>query len=59
MVDDRIRELKHKLKDIEARKERTIDARGDCLKVCLVGYTNAGQINADECLDPGRRVGAR
>ncbi|MFW5829910.1 MAG: GTPase HflX [Planctomycetota bacterium] len=42
LVDKRIAELKAKLEGIEARKERTIAARED-VKVCLVGYTNAGK----------------
>ena len=42
LIDKRIAELKHKLHTIEARKERTIAAR-DGVKVCLVGYTNAGK----------------
>ncbi|MDA3961836.1 MAG: GTPase HflX [Planctomycetota bacterium] len=43
LVDQRIQDLKAKLRDIEHRKERTIASRRDVFKVCLVGYTNAGK----------------
>ncbi|NRA36998.1 MAG: GTPase HflX [Planctomycetes bacterium] len=43
LLTDRIRDLNEKLNDIELRKERAIDSRSDCFKVCLVGYTNAGK----------------
>jgi GTP-binding protein HflX len=43
LVDLRINELKQKLKSIEQRKERTIQSRDNCVKVALVGYTNAGK----------------
>ncbi len=43
LVDQRIQELKKKLAQIEDRKERAISARDDCVKVALVGYTNAGK----------------
>lgn len=39
----RIQDLRGKLEEIEARKERTLAARADCFKVCLIGYTNAGK----------------
>ncbi|MHC5067492.1 MAG: GTPase HflX, partial [Planctomycetota bacterium] len=42
LVDLRITDLKGKLADIEARKERAI-ANRSAFKVCLVGYTNAGK----------------
>ena len=42
LVDLRISELKSKLKAIEQRKERTIQSRDTCVKIALVGYTNAG-----------------
>ncbi|TVR43678.1 MAG: GTPase HflX [Planctomycetota bacterium] len=43
LVDLRISELKSKLKVIEERKDRTIQQRDSCVKVALVGYTNAGK----------------
>ncbi len=43
LITNRIRDLKDKLEQIEKRKERAIDSRKDCFKVCLVGYTNAGK----------------
>ena len=43
LVNDRIRDLKRKLSEIEGRKERTIQSRRNCYKICLVGYTNAGK----------------
>ncbi|TVR13882.1 MAG: GTPase HflX [Planctomycetota bacterium] len=43
LVDLRIADLKAKLKTIEDRKERTIAARDNCVKIALVGYTNAGK----------------
>ena len=43
LLNNRIRDLQDKLKQIEERKERAIESRGDCFKVCLVGYTNAGK----------------
>ena len=42
LLNDRIRDLQDKLKQIEERKERAIESR-ECFKVCLVGYTNAGK----------------
>ena len=39
-----IYDLKQELKEIEARKERTVESRGhDYFLSCLVGYTNAGK----------------
>lgn len=43
LIDTRIRDLKLKLAEIEARKDRSLASRDDCFKVCLVGYTNAGK----------------
>jgi GTP-binding protein HflX len=43
LIDQRIRELRDRLDDIAHRKERAVASRTDCLKVCLVGYTNAGK----------------
>ena len=39
----RIRDLKHKLDEVTARKEREVKSRGDSHTVSLVGYTNAGK----------------
>ncbi|MGL6073386.1 MAG: GTPase HflX [Fimbriiglobus sp.] len=39
----RIRDLKQKLADVLARKEREVKSRGDAMTVSLVGYTNAGK----------------
>jgi GTPase len=39
----RIRDLKHKLDEVLARKEREVKQRGDAFTVSLVGYTNAGK----------------
>ncbi len=39
----RIRDLKHKLNAVVARKEREVKSRGDMPTVSLVGYTNAGK----------------
>jgi len=39
----RIRDLKHKLDEVLARKEREVKSRGDAFTVSLVGYTNAGK----------------
>lgn len=40
---DRIQELKEKLRNVDARKEREVMARTGQLTVGLVGYTNAGK----------------
>ena len=39
----RIRDLKAKLADVTARKEREVKSRGESHTVSLVGYTNAGK----------------
>ncbi len=39
----RITDLKHRLAEIDARKEREVQSRGAALTVGLVGYTNAGK----------------
>jgi GTP-binding protein HflX len=43
LIDKRIAELQRKLKEVEARRERTVASRRDMLTVSLVGYTNAGK----------------
>lgn len=43
LVRDRILDLKKRLADIEAHRNRTVGARGDCFNIALVGYTNAGK----------------
>jgi GTP-binding protein HflX len=43
LVENRIKELKRKLRAIERRKEREVAARREHLTVSLVGYTNAGK----------------
>lgn len=43
LVSKRIFELRKRLKDIEGRRRHQVAARSDCLKVSLVGYTNAGK----------------
>lgn len=43
LVDRRIQDLRRQLEAIEARKERAVEARAECFKVALVGYTNAGK----------------
>jgi GTPase len=43
MIRDRILDLKHRLEEIESRRTRTVQARGECFNVALVGYTNAGK----------------
>ncbi len=39
----RISDLKHKLAEVTARKEREVQSRRDAFTVSLVGYTNAGK----------------
>jgi GTP-binding protein HflX len=43
LVTTRIRDLKHKLAEVQARKEREVKSRGGEHTVSLVGYTNAGK----------------
>src|SRR5690606_7818947 len=43
LVDKRIAELKKRLKEIENRRERSVQKRSDQFTVGLVGYTNAGK----------------
>jgi GTP-binding protein HflX len=43
LVGLRIRDLKHKLCEVQARKEREVRARREEHTVSLVGYTNAGK----------------
>jgi GTP-binding protein HflX len=43
LVDHRIRDLKHRLREVQARKEREVSTRREEHTVSLVGYTNAGK----------------
>ncbi|OAI47016.1 GTPase HflX [Planctomycetaceae bacterium SCGC AG-212-F19] len=43
LVDQRIRDLKHRLAEVQARKEREVRSRHEEHTVSLVGYTNAGK----------------
>jgi len=43
LVRDRIVDLKKRLREIDARREREVQSRGGALTVGLVGYTNAGK----------------
>ncbi len=43
LVGNRIRDLKHKLDEVTARKEREVKSRGEEHTISLVGYTNAGK----------------
>src|SRR5206468_3376846 len=43
LVDARIRDLKRRLHEVQARKEREVKSRRDEHTVSLVGYTNAGK----------------
>ncbi|HTU17848.1 MAG TPA: GTPase HflX [Gemmataceae bacterium] len=43
LVDQRIRDLKARLVEVQARKEREVRSRGEEHTVSLVGYTNAGK----------------
>ena len=43
LIDQRVSELKAKLKEVSNRRERIVATRGDQPTVSLVGYTNAGK----------------
>jgi GTP-binding protein HflX len=43
LVGNRIRDLKHKLVEVQARKDREVKSRSGEHTVSLVGYTNAGK----------------
>jgi len=43
LIRDRILDLKQRLLEIEARRERAVKGRDDCFNIALVGYTNAGK----------------
>jgi len=43
LVDTRIRDLKHRLAEVQARKQREVRSRHEEHTVSLVGYTNAGK----------------
>ena len=43
MAGNRIRDLKQKLSEVQARKEREVKSRSGEFTVSLVGYTNAGK----------------
>src|SRR5580692_8973492 len=43
LVDQRIRDLKARLVEVQARKEREVRSRREEYTVSLVGYTNAGK----------------
>jgi GTP-binding protein HflX len=43
LVGNRIRDLKHKLDEVLARKEREVKSRSEEHTISLVGYTNAGK----------------
>lgn len=43
LVGNRIRDLKHKLTEVQARKDREVKSRSGEHTVSLVGYTNAGK----------------
>ncbi len=43
LVSKRIFELRKRLREIEDRRHHQVAARSNCLKVSLVGYTNAGK----------------
>lgn len=43
LVGNRIRDLKHKLAEVQARKDREVATRSGEHTVSLVGYTNAGK----------------
>jgi GTP-binding protein HflX len=43
LVEKRIRDLRHEIDEIHARRERQVASRHDHMTVSLVGYTNAGK----------------
>lgn len=43
IADTRIRDLKRKISEVQARKEREVKSRGHEYTVSIVGYTNAGK----------------
>lgn len=43
LVESRIRDLKHRLSEVQARKRREVESRREEFTVSLVGYTNAGK----------------
>jgi GTP-binding protein HflX len=43
LVAERIRDLRRRLEEVQARKEREVRSRGEEQTVSLVGYTNAGK----------------
>jgi GTPase len=43
LVDNRIAELRRKIREVEKRRERQVADRSDHMTVSLVGYTNAGK----------------
>lgn len=43
LVESRIRDLKHRLGEVQARKRREVESRREEFTVSLVGYTNAGK----------------
>jgi GTP-binding protein HflX len=43
LVSKKIHELKKQLKEIESHRRQEVAARKECLRVSLVGYTNAGK----------------
>lgn len=43
LVSHRIRDLRHRLAEVQARKEREVQSRREEHTVSLVGYTNAGK----------------
>ncbi|MFT5290494.1 MAG: GTP-binding protein HflX [Planctomycetota bacterium] len=43
LINDRIKDLKQRMLDIEQRKRRQVQTRGEQFTVGLIGYTNAGK----------------
>lgn len=43
LARQRITDLKYQIQEIEAQKQREVQARSENYTVCLVGYTNAGK----------------